>query len=220
MAKATRGSTLPAPGVALRTSRPVPSAILLAAGASSRFQGTKLLARIGGKTLLERALDSVPASEVRETVVVVGHDAASVSAALAGVKDATVVVNADYRAGLGSSIRAGILALAKDTNGAMLLLADQPFISRSLLHRLLRAFEEGGSKGIVATAQGDLVTPPVVFSKRYFGELARLRGDQGARSVIQRHAPDVSLVRVRSRRTLADIDTRDDFEEARRLLEP
>ena len=86
-----------------------PSAILLAAGASSRFLGTKQLAQIGGRTLVERALDAVPA-EVRETVVVVGHEAAAVATALGVRKGVTVVVNADYRAGMGGSIRAGVLA--------------------------------------------------------------------------------------------------------------
>jgi CTP:molybdopterin cytidylyltransferase MocA len=102
----------------------------------------------------------------------------------------------------------------------MLLLADQPFVTRSLLKRMLRAFERQGARGIVAAAQGDLVSPPAIFSSKYFGQLAGLRGDWGARSVLKENAGDVALVRVRSRRTLTDIDTRDDFEAARRLLEP
>jgi molybdenum cofactor cytidylyltransferase len=199
--------------------RPGPSAILLAAGASSRFLGTKQLARIGGKTLVERSLEAIPA-EVRETVVVLGHEATAVARAVGARKGVTVVVNADYRAGMGGSIRAGMVALASQTDGALILLADQPFVTRPLLRRMLRTFEAGGGRGIVAAAHGDLVTPPAIFSRKYFGELAELRGDQGARSVIERHARDVTLVRVRSRRTLADIDTLDDLEAARGLLEP
>jgi len=200
-------------------SRRGPSAILLAAGASARLLGKKQLARIGGRTLVERALDAIPV-EVRETVVVLGHDAAAIAAALGVRKGVTVVLNADYRAGMGGSIRAGILALASEADGAMILLADQPFVTRPLLRRILKEFEAGGGRGIVAAAQGGLVTPPAIFSRKYFGELADLRGDQGARSVIERHARGVTLVRVRSRRTLTDIDTRDDFETARGLLEP
>ena len=199
--------------------RPGPSAILLAAGASSRFLGTKQLARIGGRTLVERSLDAIP-PEVRETVVVLGHEATAVARAVGVRKGVTVVVNSDYRAGMGGSIRAGIEALASQTDGAMILLADQPFVTRPLLRRMLREFEAGGPRGIVAAAQGDLVTPPAIFSRKYFGELAELRGDQGARSVIERHATDVTLVRVRSRRTLTDVDTREDLEAARGLLEP
>jgi molybdenum cofactor cytidylyltransferase len=202
------------------TGRRGPSAIVLAAGASSRFHGTKQLALIGGKTLVERVLDVIPAGELRETVVVLGHEAAAVSTAIGARKGVTVVVNAGYRAGMGTSISTGTLALAKGAEGAMILLADQPFVSRSLLRRMMKAFEARGSRGIVAAAQGDVVTPPAIFSSEYFPELSELRGDQGARLVIERHPSDVSLVRVRSRKTLADIDTRDEFEAARRLLEP
>jgi molybdenum cofactor cytidylyltransferase len=195
-----------------------PSAILLAAGASSRFLGTKQLAQIGGVTLVERALDAIPTTDVRETVVVVGHDAETVAKAVGSRKGVRVVVNADYRAGMGGSIGAGISALVKDTEGAMLLLADQPFVTRSLLKRMLRAFERQGTRGIVAAAQGDLVSPPAIFSRKYFRQLASLRGDQGARSVLKENARDVALVRVRSRRALTDIDTQEDLEAARRLL--
>jgi molybdenum cofactor cytidylyltransferase len=193
---------------------------VLAAGASSRFSSTKQLVRIGGRTLVERALDAIPARGVRETFVVLGHEAADVAAAIGDRKGVTFVVNAGYLTGLGGSIRAGVLALPKETEGAMLLLADQPFVTRRLLRRVLRAFGTEGSGGIVAAAQGDLVAPPAIFSRKYFGELAEIRGDRGARSVIERHRDDVTLVRVRARRTLADVDTADDLEAARGLLEP
>jgi len=197
-----------------------PSAVLLAAGASSRFPDTKQLARIGEMTLVERALEAIPAEGVRETVVVLGHAAAEVGRVVGERAGVAVVTNPGFRSGMGSSIRTGVSALAEDTEGAMLLLADQPFVNRRLLARMLRAFESRGAKGIVAAAQGDLVSPPAIFSRRYFGELADLRGDQGARSVIVRHPREVTLVRVRSRRTLSDVDTPSDLEAARRLLEP
>jgi len=212
-------ASLEAPGHPRRLSVGGPSAVLLAAGMSSRFSGPKQLAKIGGRTLVERALDAVPES-VLETVVVLGYEAKAVAASLGGRKGVTVVLNAEYRAGMGGSIRAGVLAVTDEADGAMILLADQPFVTRPLLRRMLREFEARGSRGIVAASQGDLVTPPAVFSRKYFAELCDLQGDQGARAVIERHARDVTLVKVRSRRTLMDVDTRDDLEAARGLLEP
>lgn len=197
-----------------------PSVILLAAGTSSRFPGTKQLARIGGKTLLERALDSVPASRVKETVVVVGHDAASVSKAAGTRRGVTVVLNPDYREGMATSIRRGISAVAPGSKAVMIVLADQPFITRRFLRGMLDAFEARGSKGIVAAARGGVVAPPAIFSRRYFAELSGLRGDQGAKSVIEKHMGSASLVKARSPQRLADVDTQDDLEAARRLLEP
>lgn len=197
-----------------------PSVILLAAGTSSRFPGTKQLARIGGKTLLERALDSVPASRVKETVVVVGHDAASVSKAAGRRPGVTVVLNPDYREGMATSIRRGISAVAPGSKAVMIVLADQPFITRQFLRGMLDAFEAQGSKGIVAAARGGVVAPPAIFSRRYFAELSGLRGDQGAKSVIEKHMSSASLVRARSPQRLSDVDSQDDLEAARRLLEP
>ncbi len=198
-----------------------PSVMVLAAGASTRFLGTKLLAEIQGKTLVERALDAIPSVEVRETGVVLGNKAQEVARAIGARKGVRIVINDDYKRGMATSIRAGVLALAKDTQGAMLLLADQPLVTRSLLRRMLRVFESTDSQGkIVAAARGDLVSPPVIFSKKYFRELAGLKGDQGARSVIQRHAASLSLVRVRARGVLADVDTREELDVARGLLEP
>jgi molybdenum cofactor cytidylyltransferase len=191
--------------------------VVLAAGASSRLPRTKQLAEVGGKSLVERVLDSIPRDDVREIVVVVGHDARAVAKAAGERKDVKVVINADYRAGMATSIRAGVVALATDTDGAMLLLGDQPFITRPLLRRLVRAFEERApTPKIVAAAHGDLVSPPVIFSREYFGELMELEGDHGARSVIARHPDSLRLVRVSSKSVLADVDTPDDLLAARR----
>jgi molybdenum cofactor cytidylyltransferase len=198
-----------------------PSALVLAAGTSSRFLGTKQLAEIGGKTLIERVLDAIPSSEVRETVVVLGHEARMVAAALRGMKGVKIVINEDYARGMGGSIRTGISALAKDSDGVMLLLADQPFVTRPFLLRMLKVFERGLPEGgIVAATRGGVVAPPVIFPRKYFRELADLEGDQGARSIIERHADSLLKVRVASRAPLVDLDTREDIEEARRLFQP
>jgi len=195
----------------------LPSAIVLAAGASKRFPGTKQLAVMGGMTLVERAIDAVPPREVGEIVVVLGHQARAVERVVRAKRGVKVAVNKRYRAGMATSIRVGIGAVASGSTGAILLLADQPFVTLSLLQRMLRVFQAGGPGGrIVAAAHADLVTPPVIFSREYFEELAELRGDEGARSVIERHADALALVRVRSKAVLADIDTLEDFDKARK----
>jgi molybdenum cofactor cytidylyltransferase len=195
------------------------SVILLAAGTSSRFPGTKQLAKVGGKTLLGRALDSVPASDIKETVVVVGHDAPSVTRAVGTRRGVTVVPNPDYRDGMATSIKTGLSAVGTRSKAVMIVLADQPFITRQFLRGMLDAFEAHGSSGIVAAARGGVIAPPAIFSRRYFAELSGLRGDQGAKSVIERHMDSVRLIRVRSSHRLRDVDTRQDLEAARRLLE-
>ena len=191
-----------------------PSAVVLAAGTASRFNGTKQLAKIGGKTLIERVVDAVPPEGVRETVVILGHQAPEIaaSAGLIGREGVRVVVNADYLRGLGTSIRKGISSLSDDSDGVMLLLADQPFVSRRLLRQMLALFEEGSGAGrIVAASYGDVVGPPVIFPRRYFGELLGLEGDEGARSIIKNHMGSLMRFELKTRRSLDDIDTREEL---------
>lgn len=196
-----------------------PAAVVLAAGASSRFRGAKLLAVLGGSSLVERAVDAVPSSRVRATIVVVGHDSLAVRGAIGARRGVEVVLNPGYRAGMAGSIRAGVRAVPAGSSGALILLADQPFVSRRLLARVLDAFEARGSRGIVACSSGGVVGPPAVFARSYFHELERLRGDRGARAVLRRHRSDVTLVRARGR-TLADVDTREDLESLAETREP
>jgi len=200
-----------------RARRRAPSVVVLAAGESSRFPGTKQLAQFRGKSLLERALGSIPLDEVGEVMLVLGHDAEAVAKEAGRREGVKVVINRAYHRGLSTSIRAGIMALATDTDGVMLLLADQPFVTRALVRRMVRAFEERAPvRKIVALAYGDLVAPPVIFSREYFGELMELEGDHGAKSVIDRHKDSLCLVKVKARAVLADVDTRDDLRAARR----
>lgn len=194
------------------------SAVILAAGESTRFAGTKQLAELGGKTLVQRAIDTVPHPDVTDVVIVLGHRADKIATATRVPKGTRFVINEDYREGMASSIRVGILALREDTTGALLLLADQPLVTRSLLRAMVSAFEKGPEESIVAASHKDLVAPPVIFAKKYFRELAGLRGDQGARSIIEGHKDSVIAVRVKSRAVLADVDTREDLASAQRLL--
>jgi molybdenum cofactor cytidylyltransferase len=194
----------------------------LAAGMGSRFGGVKQLAEFNGKALIEMVIDAVPPEAVDGTVVVLGHDAIMVaaSAGLAGRKGVRVVVNYDYKSGLGSSIRRGVESLSDESAGVLILLADQPFVSRTLLRRMLRLFAEGdahGAKGrtrIVAASFGDVVGPPAIFPRRYFRELMSLEGDQGARSVLGRHKRQVLRFDLRTGRAMRDFDTREALDRA------
>ncbi|MDA4118335.1 MAG: nucleotidyltransferase family protein [Thaumarchaeota archaeon] len=198
-----------------RKKRRGPSVVILAAGLSSRFGGTKQVAELDGKKLVERVVDSIPEAKVREIVVVVGHDAAAVRRALGRREKVKVTFNAGYSRGMSTSINAGMRALAKDADGVMLMLGDQPFVTRSLVERLLKRYRSG--KKIVAVSQGGVVAPPVIFPRAFFQELRDLEGDHGAKTIIQRHADSLSVVNTTSR-AVTDIDTREDLRAARRLL--
>jgi molybdenum cofactor cytidylyltransferase len=191
------------------------SVVVLAAGTSSRFGSPKQVATLGGKTLIEHVVDSIPGARVREVVVVAGHDHAAVKKALGRREKVRVAINLSYADGMSTSIKAGLSALHEDASGIMILLADQPFVTRSLLEKMLKRY--GAGDKIVGVSVGSIVTPPVIFPRAFFHELRMLEGDQGARSVIQRHAKDLLVVKTISK-TSTDIDTKEDMRLARRKL--
>lgn len=195
---------------------PAPSVVILAAGSSSRFSGSKQLAEIDGRSLLERAVRAVP-PQIEETIVVLGPLASAAKKAAPSAREVRFVLNRGYRTGIASSIRAGVRALSPDAPGVIILLADQPFVDKILVGRILRAFS-AKVDGIAAADNGEVSSPPVAFSRRFFPELLALRGDTGAKSVIERHKDSVVLVRSRPNQ-LMDIDTVQDLRAARRLAE-
>jgi molybdenum cofactor cytidylyltransferase len=192
------------------------SAILLAAGLSSRFGGrAKQLAELEGTTLVSRGVATLERSPVGEIVLVVGHRAAEVGRAVEGTS-AKVVVNENYETGLGSSLKVGVGALSGESSAVVVCLADQPFVTSELIGRIVSRRRSTGAD-VVASFSGGLVTPPVLFSSRLYGEMAELRGDRGARFIIERH-PGFEKIEVEPD-VLLDVDTEEDLGRARAALE-
>lgn len=183
------------------------AALVLAAGRSTRMgTANKLLAEVGGSPLIARAVDAALASRARPVVVVTGHEAERVLAALGGRK-VTVVHNPDYAAGLSTSLRRGIDALPRDIDGALVCLADMPLVSGATLDRLIGAFSPPEGRAIcVPTWQGKRGNP-VLFASRFFAEIRALAGDVGARHLIGDYAELVAEVAVPDESVLTDVDT-------------
>src|SRR5580765_6375846 len=115
------------------------AAVVLAAGMSRRMGTPKQLLRIGGKTILERTLKNVSASNADELILVLGHAADEVQKTIAtpGLK---IVVNPDYQQGMGTSLRCGLAAVS--AGAALIVLADQPWVSSETLNRLIECHQE------------------------------------------------------------------------------
>src|SRR5262245_17972717 len=110
------------------------TAIVPAAGLSSRMGQNKLLMRFRGKSLIEHAVDTLMASGIDEIVVVLGHEANLVHSRLEG-KGIHFVDNPDYRAGLSTSVRTGIGAAPKESEAMIIYLADQPLLQSEEIKR-------------------------------------------------------------------------------------
>jgi molybdenum cofactor cytidylyltransferase len=180
------------------------SAVVLAAGESSRFGGQKLLAPLHGAPIIRWTVENVVASVVEDVVVVLGREAHTVREALAGLP-VRCVVNERYREGLSTSLRAGIEALAPGAAAALVALGDQPGVSAAVIDRLVDEFRRSGSP-IVAPVYNDVRGNPVLFAASLFAELQAVRGDQGAREIIARHATRVAAVPF-PQAMPADVDT-------------
>ena len=188
-------------------------AIVLAAGAGSRFGGGKLLAKLNDTPLVEHVVVALEASPVDETVVVVGADAVRLREVCEpyGVR---VVENQEWARGQSTSVRAGLRALGPEAQAAVVLLADQPFAAGAV-GRLVEAFERG-AKVAVAT-YGGRRRNPVLFSREVWPLLeAELSGDEGARPFLRHHPELVTQVPCEGVGNPADVDTAEDL---RRLEE-
>jgi CTP:molybdopterin cytidylyltransferase MocA len=184
-------------------------AVLLAAGAGSRFGGEKLLAPYRGRPLVEAALSNLTRAPVSETVVVVGSGADALREACApyGVR---IVENPDWARGQSTSVGAGLAACGPEARAAVVLLADQPLVGPGAVERLVEA-SEGGAKVAVAT-YGGRPRNPVLFSREVWPLLLReLSGDEGARGFIRRHPELVEHVPCDGVGDPADVDTEEDL---------
>jgi CTP:molybdopterin cytidylyltransferase MocA len=182
-------------------------AIVLAAGASTRFGSPKQLVRIAGRPLLHTAVTR--ASEVTGSalIVVLGSGAAELGALLKH-SPGSIVINQDWREGLASSIRAGIGRLPLTCAGALLLLADQATVSADDLKRLAGTWRKQ-PQYIAAALYSGTVGVPAIFPRSLFPELMQLRGDSGARALLRRNAARV--VRVPMPSAAIDLDTPEDL---------
>jgi len=181
--------------------------IVLAAGRSTRMGAqNKLLADLGGEPMVRRVVAAALASRARPVLVVTGHQAAQVEAALAGLA-VTFVANPDYACGLSSSLEVGIRAVPKTCDGALVLLGDMPRIAAAHLDRLIAAFsaEQGGAI-VVPTHEGRRGNP-VLWPRAHFAEMLQLEGDAGARRLLATHAGEVREVDLDTDAIFADVDT-------------
>jgi CTP:molybdopterin cytidylyltransferase MocA len=181
--------------------------IVLAAGASTRFGSAKQLVRIAGRPLLHTTVSRAVEVTGAATIVVLGAHAAELAPLLTHTP-ASIVINQQWREGIGSSIRVGAARLPAACAGVLLVLADQVAVTAEDLRRLAGAWRRQPDY-VAAALYAGTVGVPAIFPRSRFGDLAELRGDVGARRLLQRN-PD-RLVRVVMESAALDIDTPEDL---------
>ena len=146
------------------------AAIVLAAGAGRRFGGCKQLALVNGRPMVAQVTEAVLASGVDQVVVVLGSEAEAVAARHCQALRVTTVVNDDWQEGMGSSVRAGVAAVAPRADAVLFVLADQIRLTSAEIDAVVAAYrrerESGGSARIVAPVHDGRRGNPVLFDRR------------------------------------------------------
>ncbi|CAA9442295.1 MAG: hypothetical protein AVDCRST_MAG80-1437 [uncultured Rubrobacteraceae bacterium] len=185
------------------------SAIVLAAGAGSRFGGGKLMAPFGGRPLIEATLHGLRGAPVDEIIVVVGAEGERLRS-ISTAYETRIAENPDWTEGMSTSVRAGLLACTLDTRAAVVCLADQPLVGAEAVERLVEAFQRG-ARVAVATYGGEMRNP-VLFARGVWPLLLReMSGDRGARVFLKHHRDIVTEVSCDDVASPADVDTVEDL---------
>ncbi len=185
--------------------KPRIAAIVLAAGRSTRMGSNKLLAELNGKPLLAQTVAQIEASGVDEIVVVTGHQRAQIESALADTS-VKLVHNPDYAEGLASSLAAGINAV-KNFDACFVCLGDMPLIRSDDMKRMIAAFDINEARTVVAPARGRKLGNPVLWGKEHFTDLMALKGDRGARSLLETRRDAIVEIAVEHDGIMMDADT-------------
>jgi molybdenum cofactor cytidylyltransferase len=185
--------------------------IILAAGASSRLGFPKQTLLYKGKTLLEIAIEAGLKSKCNEVTVVLGANAEAIEP---GIKsyDINIIRNPNWADGMASSIATAINSLQPNiaVRSAIIMLCDQPFVSRVVIDSLLYKQQQTG-KRIVACTYKDTIGVPALFSRSMFDKLLLLKGQEGAKKIITDHPDDVATIPFE--KGGIDIDTIADYED-------
>ena len=186
------------------------AAVVLAAGASSRMGKPKQILPLDGVPMLERVLEVLRRTSVGRVVVVLGANAAAVRK---GVKftDELVVFNPRFAEGMSSSLRLGLRHVGKEAEAVVVVLGDQPFVEPLTIDKLVAAYWKSRAPIVVPTHRGERGNP-VLFERSVFPQIATIRGDKGAKSVVQENARNVLEVEVPDSGVLVDLDTPSDLD--------
>ena len=186
------------------------AAVVLAAGASSRFGTLKQLLPWHEDTLHSHVVDTALESLADPVIVVLGNRAEECRDALEG-RPVKIVTNEDWAEGQSTSVKAGLVAVPDNVRSALFPLADQPMVTAHVINALI-AHHRFTLAPVVWPEHAGERGNPVLFDRALFPELMRLSQDAGGRSILKAHVADAARVPVDDAGILFDIDTPADYQ--------
>ena len=187
------------------------SAILLAAGQSKRMQGeNKLLKKYKKKYLINHILKSLIKSKVNRIIIVLSHENKKIKKIALKNKKITFAVNSQYLKGISTSIKCGLKRISKKNIGFLIVHADMPLISKTILNTLCSALKNK-NKEIFVPVYKKKVGNPLAFKYSMIKSLKKIKGDRGAKKLIRPNKSKAQLVKMKSKSILIDFDRLKDF---------
>ncbi|AIC29554.1 molybdopterin-guanine dinucleotide biosynthesis domain-containing protein (plasmid) [Rhizobium etli bv. mimosae str. IE4771] len=183
--------------------------VLLAAGQARRYGNatdSKLLAVFDGVPLVRQSAMRACKSMAHSVTVIVGFRAPELISALSGLP-ISILHNPDFASGMSSSLITGMTTpQVRSAEGTLVMLADMPSVSTADINLLIEAFVAHGGRSIIIASCGNVRGNPVILPRSLLSEVARLKGDLGARNIIR--ASNVPVVEVDiGPSALHDVDT-------------
>ncbi len=195
--------------------------IYLAAGQATRFGRNKLTMPFGKGSLGAFALTHAIESKLDKIIVVVGANTPLHWLHSGILKDEKVQVTRckESNQGQSFSIKCGLnLAEKMGADALLMMLADQPFVSKKLINQLINNFYEVPSLTYVSAAKYGAICPPVLISRMMFPQISHINGDKGAKWILEKERNHGKLIEVNDPYYLFDIDTKEDYDKALSLL--
>jgi molybdenum cofactor cytidylyltransferase len=189
--------------------RPFVSALVLAAGASTRLGQPKQLLPLGSTTMLGAVLAEVRAASALDQVVVVLGGAADAVRRQVDLSEATVVENPQFREGCASSYQAGLAALDPRAEAVAVILGDQPGVDRTIIDAVVDAWRRTRDPVTLVSYQ-TREGHPLVFARSLFPDLIALHGDKAAWKIVDAHRSALRPVAV-DRPHPRDVNTREEY---------
>ncbi len=180
--------------------------IVLAAGMSRRFGGTKQLAKIGTKLLINYTIEKLPANS-EDTFVVLGAKSDDVKNSI--TPKCNLLINEQWQEGIASSIRTAISQIGSNYSHVLICLADQVAL-RSDDYKKLESKARELPENIICARYANLLGVPAIFPNKYYDELCSLKGDTGARRLLNNNK---DIVPIDIPEAATDIDTQVQLEE-------
>lgn len=194
------------------------SAIVLAAGLSTRMVHFKQLLPYGKHTVIEQVVSTLLKSPVDDVLVVTGHERSRVENALARWPVRTAF-NPQYAAGeMLSSVQAGLGAMAAGSRAALVALGDMPALESAVVRQLVEAYRTTGDAAVYIPSYDMRAGHPVLVPHSYWEAILALPAGANLRSILRGKETQVVWVEVDAPSVLRDLDTPDDYHGALRQL--